>query len=104
MFFGKKVTIFKKKDRQTWEKIKDILKREGFKGVRSSHYTADSLRACGCGPKLDPRDFGANGWIDRDIYFCDVNKDDVARALEILEKNGIVPVIEDDPIGTLGRI
>lgn len=54
--------------------------------MRSSHYPADSLRACGCGPKLDPRNFGSNGWIDRDIYFIDVNKDDVARVVDILKK------------------
>lgn len=104
MFFEKKVTIFKKKDRETWQKIKDILREAGLKGVRSSHYLADSLRACGCGPKLDPRDFGANGWIDRDIYFIDVNKADVQKTKEILKQNGIEAVIEADPIGKLGRI
>lgn len=43
MFFEKKVTIFKKKDRETWQNIKDTLKAEGFKCVRASHYFADAL-------------------------------------------------------------
>lgn len=104
MLFEKKITIFKKKDKQTWQKIKDTLKQAGFKGIRSSHYPVDSLRACGCGPKLDPRNFGDNGWIDRDVYFIDVKKDDATRAKDILEKNGIEAIIENDPIGKFGRI
>ena len=47
MFFEKKVTIFKKKDRETWQKIKDTLKEEEFRGVRASHYFADTLCAGG---------------------------------------------------------
>ena len=47
MFFEKKVTIFKKKDRETWQRIREALKAEGFKGVRASHYFADTLCAGG---------------------------------------------------------
>lgn len=104
MFFEKKVTIFKKKDRGTWQLIKDTLKDAGLKGVRSSHYPADSLRPCGCGPRIDPRDFGANGPIDRDVYFIDVKKDDEPKARALLEEQGIQAVVEDDPIGKLGRM
>ena len=104
MFFEKKVTIFKKKDRETWQRIKDALKAEGFKGVRASHYFADTLCACGCGSKLAPRDFGAKGKIDRDIYFVDVRKDDAERALASLQSHGITAVIEEDAIGQLGRV
>lgn len=103
MFFEKKVTIFKKKDRETWQKIKDTLKAEDFKGVRASHYFADTLCACGCGSKLDPRNFGAKGKIDRDIYFVDVRKDDADRATAVLQAHGIDAAIEEDAIGQLGR-
>jgi len=103
MFFEKKVTLFKKKDRETWQKIKEVLKAEGFKGVRASHYFADTLCACGCGSKLDPRNFGTKGKIDRDIYFVDVRKDDAERARTILQARGIDAVVEDDAIGQLGR-
>ena len=37
MLFEKKVTIYKKKDRETWEKIRDVLKGAGLKGVSASH-------------------------------------------------------------------
>ncbi len=104
MFFEKKVTIFKKKDRETWQRIKDVLKAEGFKGVRAGHYFADTLCACGCGSKLDPRDFGAKGKIDRDIYYVDVRKDDAERAAAVLEGNGIDTVVEEDAVGRMGRV
>ena len=73
--FEKKVTIFKKKDRPQWLKIKAALKEAGLKGVRSGHYLQDSVMAGGCGAKLDPRDFGPKGKIDHDIYYIKGLKD-----------------------------
>ena len=104
MWFTKKVTIYKKKDKETWQKIRDVLKAEGFKGVRASHYPIDSLNACGCGSKLDPRNFGAKGYIDRDVYFVDVKEEDYARAKSVLSSHGIEAVVEDDVTGKLGRV
>ena len=104
MWFAKKVTLFKKKDRDTWQKIKDTLKAEGFKGVRASHYAIESLNACGCGSKLDPRNFGAGGKIDRDVYFVDVKEEDFARAQEILSQYRIAATVEEDVWGKNGRI
>ena len=104
MWFSKKITIYKKKDKETWQKIKDVLKNAGLKGVRASSYAADSLCACGCGSKLDPRNFGANGYIDRHVYFIDVNTDDEQKAKNILAECGIETFIENDPLGKLGRV
>ena len=104
MWFTKKVTLFKKKDRETWQKIQDVLKSEGFKGVRASHYSAESLCACGCGSKLDPRNFGAGGYIDRDIYYVDVKQEDEARARTVIAEHGINAVVIDDAVGKLGRL
>ena len=103
MLFAKKVTIFKKKDRETWQKIRDVLKESGLK-IRAGSYQADSLCACGCGSKLDPRNFGANGKIDRNVYFVDVKAEDLERAKKILAENGIETFIETDVIGSRGRI
>ena len=103
MWFTKKVTLFKKKDRDTWQKIRDILKSEGFTGVRASHYSADSLNACGCGSKLDPRNFGAGGRIDRAIYYVEVRQENEQKARNILAEKGIAAVVDDDPVGRLGR-
>ncbi|MCR4818532.1 MAG: hypothetical protein K5841_06205 [Fretibacterium sp.] len=96
MFFEKKTTIFKKKDRETWQNIRDLLKAEGFRGVRASHYFADSLCPCGCGSKLDPRDYGVKGKIDRDIYFVDVRKDDADKAIAVLQAHGIETASGED--------
>lgn len=104
MWFAKRVTIFKRKDKTSWQKIKDVLKSEGFKNVKAGHYSADSLCSCGCGSKLDPRNFGAGGFIDRDVYFVDVRQEDSERAKSILASHGIEAVIDDDVVGKYGRL
>ncbi len=103
MWFAKKVTVFQKKDRDTWQKVRDALKGAGLEGVKAGHYEAESLRACGCGSKLDPRNFGAGGKIDREVYFVDVRQEDEELAKSILVSCGIEAVI-DEPVGRLGRV
>ena len=103
MWFARRVTIFQKKDRYTWQRIKDVLKAAGLEGVKAGHYEAESLRACGCGSKLDPRNFGAGGKIDREVYYVDVLAQDESRAKSILAGSGIAAVI-DEPVGKLGRM
>ena len=41
---------------------------------------------CGCGAKLDHRDFGPNGPIDRHTYYLCVRPEDVPRAKALLAK------------------
>ncbi|MBE7004629.1 MAG: hypothetical protein E7425_10185 [Ruminococcaceae bacterium] len=94
--FEKRVEIFKKRDRETWLAIRAALKESGLRGVRAGHYLQDVVMAGGCGAKLDPRDFGAKGKIDREIYWVRVLADDEERAREILRKNGLVAGIGDD--------
>ncbi len=50
----------------------------------------------GCGAKLDPRDFGGHGRIDRDIYWVSVIQGDEEKAQEILRRNGLVAEVEAD--------
>ncbi|MCR5302944.1 MAG: hypothetical protein K6E33_00145 [Lachnospiraceae bacterium] len=94
--FEKKVTIFKKKDSETWKQIKQLLKDNDFKGVRAGHYFADPVASGGCGAKLDPRNFGGGGKIDRDIYFIEVKESDRERALELIHNNGIVAEVDNN--------
>jgi len=94
--FEKRVEIFKKRDRETWQQIKDALKEAGLRGVRSGHYLQETVMGGGCGAKLDPRDFGGHGKIDRDIYWVKVIADDEEKARDILRRNGIVPVVEEN--------
>ncbi len=103
MWFTKRVTIFKRKDRQTWQRIREVLAGAGLEGVKAGSYEADSLCACGCGSKLDPRNFGVNGKIDRAIYYVDVKQCDEERAKNILAENRITCEVDDDPVGKFGR-
>ena len=93
--FEKKVVIYKKKDRASWKAIRDVLKEEGIKGVSASHYEVDAVKACGCGSKLDPRDFGAKGKIDRDVYQIKVRVSESERALAAIRAHGLVPEIDE---------
>jgi hypothetical protein len=94
--FEKRVEIFKKRDRETWLQIKTALKEAGLAGVKAGHYLQETVMGGGCGAKLDPRNFGGHGTIDRDIYWVKVLETDEEKAREILRQNGIVPVVEKD--------
>ncbi len=94
--FEKRVEIFKKRDRETWQQIRDALREAGLPGVKAGHYLQETVMGGGCGAKLDPRDFGGHGRIDRDIYWVEVKADDEEKAREILRRSGIVPVVEKD--------
>ena len=92
--FEKHVDIFKKRDKESWQQIKAALKEAGYTGARSGHYLQETVMGGGCGAKLDPRDFGGHGKIDRDIYWVDVKQSSEEKAREILRQSGIVPVVE----------
>ena len=80
----------------TQARLKAALKEAGLAGVRSGHYLQETVMGGGCGAKLDPRNFGGKGTIDRDIYWVKVVAGDEEKAREILRQNGIVPVVEKD--------
>ena len=94
--FEKRVYIFKKRDREGWLEVKQALKEAGLPGVKAGHYLQETVMGGGCGAKLDPRDFGGRGKIDRDIYYVKVIAGDEEKAREILRRNGIVTEVQDD--------
>lgn len=98
--FEKRVDIFKKKDKEAWESVKKALDEGGFKDYKAGHYLQESVMAGGCGAKLDPRDFGGKGRIDREVYFVKVKEKDKDAALAILRANAIVPSVETESIMT----
>ncbi|MBR3069205.1 MAG: hypothetical protein IKI12_10180 [Lachnospiraceae bacterium] len=98
--FAKRVDIFKKKDKEAWESVKKALDEGGFKDYKAGHYLQESVMAGGCGAKLDPRDFGGKGRIDREVYFVKVKEKDKEAALAILRANAIVPSVETESIMT----
>ncbi len=98
--FAKRVDIFKKKDKEAWESVKKALDEGGFKDYKAGHYLQESVMAGGCGAKLDPRDFGGKGRIDREVYFVKVKEKDKEAALAILRANAIIPSVETESIMT----
>ena len=94
--FAKRVPIFKKRDREGWLAVKNALKEEQLPGMRSGHYLQETVMGGGCGAKLDPRDFGGKGRIDRDIYWVEVPAAELDHAKEILRRRGIVAVVDEN--------
>ena len=90
------VTLFKKRDREDWEQICKALQEADIKGVRSGHYLQETVMGGGCGAKLDPRDFGQQGRIDREIYWVEVPGRIEAEAREALRRSGLVPEVEEN--------
>jgi hypothetical protein len=86
--FAKKTCIFKKKDRGAWLRAKGLLKDKGFQFSAGS-YDDDVLKPCGCGARLDPRDFGPRGKIDRSTYVLYVRAGDADGARAALSDAGI---------------
>ncbi len=86
--FEKKVDFYKKKDRDTWLQIRKALAEEGIRHVSAGHYFGDSLAPNGIGGYLDPRNYGANGKIDRDIYYVRVREKDMQAAREAIRRHG----------------
>ena len=98
-----RVEIYKKKDKATWDEIKRVLDSDGSIDYKAGHYFQETVARGGCGAKLDPRDFGSKGKIDRDIYWVKVASDDADRARETLLKAGVTPVIEDNILEDASR-
>ena len=92
----KKIEIFKKKDKDTWSDIKKALSADGSIKFKSGHYFNETVSHGGCGAKLDPRNFGGKGIIDRDIYWIKVAEEDADKAREILLKAGIAPIVDEN--------
>ena len=55
-------------DKPRWKEARQRLKDAGIKVMETGFYETEAP-ACGCGAKLDHRDFGPNGKIDRLTYY-----------------------------------
>lgn len=82
--FGKREKVFEVwGDAPRWKAARAALKQQGIKIMESGFYDTEAP-VCGCGAKLDHRDFGPNGKIDRLTYYISVKTEDVERAKELL--------------------
>lgn len=87
--FEHKKYIYRKRDKNTYRKIKSILKAEGFRQVSSGHYLQEEIIPGGCASQLDPRNYGPNGRIDRDIYYIKVPVSSYDNACNAILHHGI---------------
>lgn len=83
-FFTKRERIFEEKGaKEKWKVCKTALKEAGM-DISSGSYPSEAP-ICGCGSKLDIRDFGPKGKIDRDIYYIEVAIPQVEEAKSLLK-------------------
>ena len=81
--FEKREEVFCRQDREGWTAAKAALKAAGIRGVRAWHYeTEPPVGGCGC--KLDIRNFGPKGRIDRETYVVAVPAEETERAAAVL--------------------
>ena len=93
--FEKKEYIYRKKDKETWLQIKAALKEDGIKkGISTGHFDGDTLPTCGCGAKLDPRNYGEKGRADHDVYFVKATAAVREEALECIRRHGLVAIVD----------
>lgn len=82
--FEKREDVFCKQDREGWKAAKAILQAAGVRGVKAWHCeTEPPVGGCGC--KLDIRNFGPNGRIDRELYLVSVPVSELDKAKAVLE-------------------
>ena len=63
--FKKRVEIFKKRDRQMWQQIRDTLKEAGLEDVKAGHYMQETVSGGGCGATRKTRKPGSTGSTPR---------------------------------------
>lgn len=82
--FGKRQVAFETKGNSArWKAAKKKLKDAGIQIMESGSYDTEAP-VCGCGAKLDIRDFGPKGKIDRRTYYISVRPEDVSTAQAVL--------------------
>lgn len=86
--FEKRTLVFQKQDKAAFRQAKDALKAGGITGIRSGDFENEPP-VCGCGSKLDPRNFGANGKIDRSFYWIEVPDSQLEKAQQLLTPLGL---------------
>ena len=82
--FEKREEVFSRQDKALWLKAREALKAAGIRGIKARHCDLEPP-LCGCGAKLDIRDFGPKGKIDRETYFITVPGEEAPKARAVLE-------------------
>lgn len=83
--FGKRQVVFEVTgDKPRWKAARGALKTAGIKIMEAGTRESETP-ICSCGAKIDRRNYGPNGWIDRYIYYVSVRPEDVEAAQKVLE-------------------
>jgi len=85
--FEKREEVFCAHDRAGWKAAREALAQAGIRGVRARHCETEPP-AGGCGCRLDVRNFGPRGRIDRELYFITVPAAEAERARAVLTGSG----------------
>ena len=84
VLFGKREIVFKTVgDSGRWKKARQALKSSGIQIMEAGSYESE-MPICSCGAKIDRRNYGPNGWIDRRVYYVAVRPSDTERARIVL--------------------
>ena len=82
--FGKREVVYKVQgDKETWKAAREAVKAGGIEIMEASSYEGE-IPLCSCGAKIDRRNYGPNGWIDRRIYYIAVRPEDAERTRSLL--------------------
>ena len=83
--FGKREVVFEVQgDKARWQAAKAALTAAGIK-IMEALTREGEMPICSCGAKIDRRNYGPNGWIDRRVYYIAVRPEDTDRARTVLQ-------------------
>lgn len=86
LFVREKLIYKERGKKEEWKRAQALLKEAGLK--LSVTELPVEAPICGCGAKLDIRDFGPQGKIDRNFYYIDVPEKDYEKARTLLMEAG----------------
>ena len=96
--FGKREIVFKTVgDKTRWQAARAALKAAGIRVMEAGSMESE-LPICSCGAKIDRRNYGPHGWIDRRAYYLSVRPEDVERAREVLLAAVGYPLESDEQV------
>lgn len=98
VLFGKREVVFKTVgDRDRWKRARAALKSADIQIMEAGSFEGE-MPICSCGAKIDRRNYGPNGWIDRRVYYVAVRPKDMEQARSILLAAVGAPLESDELI------
>ena len=86
VLFGKREVVYEVQGldgKSRWKAAREALKGAGVQIMEASSREGE-IPLCSCGAKIDRRNYGPNGWIDRRIYYIAVRPEHAEQAKAVL--------------------